>query len=344
MKKRIKINFCDFSRNFSKTDNQFTRVLAPYYDLEISDSPDFIIYSCFDKNGNLPWQHTPVRPYISFVASYFDKDGRLPWSSRSRTSAAQEFKKYQCIRIFYTSENVRPNFRECDYAFSYDYGNNINNYRWPLYGQYRSDLGLPFVGVGDVHPLVKDETFDPVKILKEKNQFCNFVYSNRHAKRREKFFHKLSKYKRVDSGGKYLNNMGGYVKNKLEFLKPYKFTIAFENSSYPGYTTEKIYQPMLVHSLPIYWGNPLIYQDFNTKSFLNYHEFESEEALIEKIIEIDQNDDLYIKYLKQPYFVDNKVNQFADPERLLKHFDYIFNNSKTPVAQEKARKKKFIVV
>ena len=41
------------------------------------------------------------------------------------------------------------------------------------------------------------------------------------------------------------------------------FTIAFKNDSYPGYTTEKIYEPMYVNSLPIYSGNPLVYRDFN---------------------------------------------------------------------------------
>ncbi len=57
---------------------------------------------------------------------------------------------------------------------------------------------------------------------------------------RNNFFLKISKYKKVDSGGLALNNIGYIVKNKLEFIKDYKFTIAFENSSYSGYTTEKI--------------------------------------------------------------------------------------------------------
>ena len=38
-------------------------------------------------------------------------------------------------------------------------------------------------------------------------------------------------------------------------------TIAFENSSFPGYTTEKIFEPMLEGSIPIYWGNPRVDED-----------------------------------------------------------------------------------
>ena len=32
-----------------------------------------------------------------------------------------EYLKYECLRVFYTPENVRPDFRKCDYAFSFDY-------------------------------------------------------------------------------------------------------------------------------------------------------------------------------------------------------------------------------
>lgn len=311
MNKPIKINFSDFWKSFDKEDNYFTRLLSPHYDLEISNDPDFLIYSCYDE------------------------EGRLHWGQDSRKSAAKVFKKYKCIRIFYTSENVRPNFKQCDYGFSYDYLDSANHYRLPFYGFYEPKHKLPFVGVGDVHPLVKDENFDWEKVAREKTKFCNFVYSNRHAKNREVFFDKLSKYKKVDAGGRRLNNIGKPVADKLSFISQYKFTIAFENFSRPGYTTEKIYQPMLVNSLPIYWGNPLIEKDFNRKSFLSYYDFESEEELIERIVEIDRNDDLYLEYLKQPYFTGNKVNPFIDASNVLKQFDYIFNNEKVPVAQKK---------
>ena len=86
----------------------------------------------------------------------------------------------------------------------------------------------------------------------------------------------------------------------MEFLKPYKFNIAFENTSYPGYTTEKVMEPMVVGTLPIYWGNPLINMDFNTKSFINWHDYGSDEAVINKLIELDQNDQKYRNMLSEP--------------------------------------------
>jgi hypothetical protein len=149
------------------------------------------------------------------------------------------------------------------------------------------------------------------------------------------FFHKLSKYKQVTSGGKILNNVGGRVPDKLEFIRKFKFTIAFENSSYPGYTTEKLIQPMLVHSLPIYWGNPMVVKDFNPKSFINYHDYQDDEAVIEKIIELDRNDDLYLQYCAEPYYHNNVVNEYTKFENMLDHFEMIFDSRIIPLAQQK---------
>jgi hypothetical protein len=174
-----------------------------------------------------------------------------------------------------------------------------------------------YVFFGDMHQLT--EAKDPDKILAEKTRFCNFIYSNAQAKERIEFFHLLNEYKRVDSAGKVLNNMGyvldwGLAGNagKLEFIRPYKFTMAFENASHPGYTTEKLVQPMLANSLAIHWGNPLVDEDFNTKSFINVHEYSSFKEAVDAIIKIDQDDVLYRQYMSQPYFRDNKV-----PENLL---------------------------
>ncbi len=275
--KTIKINFSDFWTGFNKYDNYFVYLLKNHYSLELSDNPDFLIYSNF----------------------------------------GEEHKKNNCTKIFYTGENVRPNFAECDYSFSFDYMDNPKNYRLPLYVWWE-----------DADKLIKPSNLDAKKILAKKNKFCNFVYGNPNATKRIEFMQKLSKYKQVDCGGTLLNNVGRIIteKQKVKFIKDYKFTIAFENCESPGYTTEKLVQPMLVYSLPIYCGNPLIHRDFNTKSFLSYYDFSSEDELIEKIIELDQNYELYIEYLKQPYYHNNQINNFVDPANILKQFKLIFED------------------
>ncbi|MCM1500557.1 MAG: glycosyltransferase family 10 [Clostridium sp.] len=204
-----------------------------------------------------------------------------------------EHMKYDCVRIFWTGENLQPDFNICDYAIGFGYLDFEDRYRRiPLYYFYALDYERAI----NKHKISEQEIN-----LREK-KFCNFIYSNEDARpEREQFFHLLNQYRQVDSGGKILNNIGGgTIKNKFEFQKKYKFSIAFENSSTSGYTTEKILQAFAAGTIPIYWGNPHIERDFNQKAFINCHAFDSFERVIEKVKEIDQNDELYREYLRQP--------------------------------------------
>jgi hypothetical protein len=129
------------------------------------------------------------------------------------------------------------------------------------------------------------------------------------------------------------NNLGFRIADKPAFIRDYKFTIAFENSAHPGYTTEKIVEPMWSQSLPIYWGNPLIHLDFNTRSFLSYDDYGSLERLVERVIEVDQNDELYLEYVRQPWFAENRLPDHLQGEVILERFERIFAAKITPVAQ-----------
>lgn len=100
--------------------------------------------------------------------------------------------------------------------------------------------------------------------------------------------------------------------NKYEFIAKYKFNIAFENSSVMGYTTEKIMEPMTVGSIPIYWGNPLISNEFNTKSFVNLHDFKSLEEVVEKIMILDTIEEEYLKVLKEPWIVNDDILKWRE--------------------------------
>ena len=45
---------------------------------------------------------------------------------------------------------------------------------------------------------------------------------------RNKYINELSKYKTIDMGGVYKNNVGRIVRNKISFLSSYKFSIEME--------------------------------------------------------------------------------------------------------------------
>ena len=247
------------------------------------------------------------------------------------SSFGHHHRLHSCTRIFFTGESHRPDFTTCDYALTCHYLDDPRHLRWPLYSfYYQPDI------------LLRDrENVD--EILAAKTHFCSFIASNtrhpRTTRKRNDFFHRLSRYKKVDAGGRAFNNMGYRVPGgpwgKIEFLKRYKFNIAFENASLPGYTTEKIVEPMAARCLPIYWGNPLIDREFNPKSFLNYFDYRDEAALIERIIELDENDALYRQYVAEPYFHENRPNEFFSLDRVLDHFDMIFSTTIRPVARRR---------
>ena len=275
MKNKIKIDFSDFWGGFDKTDNYFYNLLKEEFDIEISNNPDVLFFSVF---GN---QH----------------------------------QSYQCKKVFYTGENVAPPLGYCDYSFSFDYLDDVRNYRLPHYLLYDGYYELA-----------------RTKIIEESmvnRKFCNFVASNGNCNERNSFIQELSKYKKVDSGGRFMNNIGYAVPDKRKFQSEYKFSVAFENNAYrpqhPGYTTEKIMEPMTVNSIPIYWGNPLINKEFNQKSFVNFYDFNDINKMIEYIIELDKDDTKYLEMLNQPWFTGNSIPDNNKLENIKSFLYKIFN-------------------
>ncbi|HEY1663618.1 MAG TPA: glycosyltransferase family 10 [Verrucomicrobiae bacterium] len=248
------------------------------------------------------------------------------------SSSDQEHRLHSGVKIFFSGESDLPDYRECDYSIAPVKLNDPRHLHLPLYASW-----------GESASIVKAND-DVEKIMAAKTKFCSFVVSGYHRRKnhnRVAFFEKLSKYRRVDSGGRKFNNIGGPIPGgklgKIEFLRPYKFNIAYENRSLPGYTTEKIFEPMVARCLPIYWGDPDIAEHFNPRSFLNRADFPSEEALIEKIIELDNDDAKYLEYLRQPYFYEDRPNIYFSRERLLDFFEKIFTQKIAPVAQQKRK-------
>ena len=132
-------------------------------------------------------------------------------------------------------------------------------------------------------------------------KFCNYVISNAVSGcERGIMIEKLSEYKELASGGRYHNNVGGPVADKIDFAIGYKFSLAFENSGARGYTTEKIMEAFASETVPIYWGNPDIAKEFDPGSFINCHDFDSFDEAVEFIKKVDSDDELYLEMVKTP--------------------------------------------
>ncbi len=203
------------------------------------------------------------------------------------------FSKEDAVRVGYIGENICPDFNIADYAISFEditYADrHIRVPNWIMNPKYDD--------------AVEQMQHKHESSAIEKTGFCSFVVSNGDADAiRTRFFELLSGYKQIDSGGRYMNNIGcpQGVPDKLAFQKQYKFAMAFENSSHSGYTTEKLVEAFAAQTVPIYWGDPDIGKVFNEKAFINVLKYESLEAAMEQIIKIDEDDALYQQMLQEP--------------------------------------------
>lgn len=219
---------------------------------------------------------------------------------------AFEYMKYDCVRILYSGEPYSPDFNVFDYAIAFDrISFEDRYYRYPY----------AFVDIEKaraVKPMTMEEA---KKALEQKEYFANFIYSH-HSRdgEREKMFEEMSKYKRVESIGSFMNNMddGRTVKRydgKIEFLKKCKFTIAGESVGHSGFNTEKISNAFEGQTVPLYFGDPHICEIYNKDAFVNISDFESIEKAVEKIIEIDNDDQAYLEMLCAPKYV---TENYAD--------------------------------
>ena len=260
--------------------------------------------------------------------------------------------EYDCAKIFYTGENIRIDWNLYDYGMGFEYMDFGEQYlRVPLFCLYNHNFERRDLG--------------------ERKRFCAYIVRHSGAIRwrqkgglRDRFFDKLSEYKRVDSGGGWRNNIGGAVENKGEWLKDYKFNICFENSSYPGYLTEKLFDAYNAGCIPIYWGdtslrvgvesikntmgggnryNPhdldsidtriprisshLFDYKINPKAFINAHNFPNLDALVEEVKRIDNDECAYSAMRNEPLFLDAFHPKAFYEKKVLEFFDNIFSQS-----------------
>jgi hypothetical protein len=259
---------------------------------------------------------------------------------------ADKYDSNKCIKIYYSGEPYYPSlsyFNEghYHYGFSSFYINDMgdNHFRFPQYLW----TSYQYIKDGDINSFdyfFKKREYNK-DILKIKNKFCCFIQGgpiDGNGQYRDTFYKKMVdlKYKHIDCPGTRYNNMPRLLgdssnspfqsKMKREFIKPYKFIISFESVSivngYDGLTDLKVFDCFPSNTLPIYWGNRLIHKDVNTKAIINCHEYINIEKIFDKIIEIDNNDTMYIDYMIEPPVYNNCL---LDTDYLLNIFEKIIN-------------------
>lgn len=214
-------------------------------------------------------------------------------------------------KVFFSGESV-PHRTDADFNITFDASNAINT-RLPLWVCCLDETVLK--------ESLRRMDCNPVSAIMKREKFCSYIATQSgFENNRERFVKMLSSnYKRVDCGGRHLNNIGGVVplginaSGKIEHNKQYKFAIAFENKQYDGYVTEKIHDAYKSGCIPIYWGTPDVVRDFNPSTFINANDFPNFDALIEHIRRVDCDHELYASYFKEPILSDAWMQIFTDP-------------------------------
>lgn len=120
------------------------------------------------------------------------------------------------------------------------------------------------------------------------------------------------------------SRMNNRHSRKKEILSNYHFNFCFENTLYPYYVTEKIWESIEGYCLPIYYGGEKssIYDTFPEGSFLDYSQFESPEEMISYVSKMDNKEfinrmnkciEVYNRFVeKPPEYWENNYKKILD--------------------------------
>lgn len=260
--------------------------------------------SDFDSNNNL---------IVNSLRNHFEVifDDNPDFLFTSLFGTPYEYVKYNCVRIFVSGENYSPDFTSIDYAIGFDNLSYQDRFlRFPI---YYSDT--------------EAKDLDEKKLIEDKEYFCSFVFGHQSANNiREELLHKLGEYKRVESAGRFENNMpdnsicDNYEKKK-ELLRKSKFNICAESTDLDGFVTEKMLHALACNTVPIYFGSKSVSEDFNPEAFIDLRDFNSVDDLVEYVKKVDQDAELYNSYLSKQKYAEK--NQY---EKHLNELDsFLFN-------------------
>ena len=156
---------------------------------------------------------------------------------------------------------------------------------------------------------------NPKDYVNDRNCFCAYMYHISYEHRIE-YFHLVSTYKKVDALGKCCNNIDildtrdKYDQNEtyndiaVGYYTHYKFVLAIENTFVEGYSTEKLMNPLIANSIPIYWGHPYIFKYINKKRVIYIPDFKTDQELLDRIAYLDTNNEAYEQIVKEDIYAD----------------------------------------
>lgn len=141
-------------------------------------------------------------------------------------------------------------------------------------------------------------------------RLCVAVVSNRHCDVRNRFLRRLGRRDRLDSCGRWMNNVGSLAPFDVHafgdrlypFLAQYRFAVSFENNRQSHYLTEKLANAYAAGTVPLYWGAPEAPAWLNRQAFLQLEDDSDQgmEAFIDRVEALAADHRAYAAMFEQP--------------------------------------------
>jgi hypothetical protein len=227
---------------------------------------DLVIQGPFVKKDHklFRWLPKPLRPSAQYV-----KEQVNAFTSSSSLNSK--------LRLFQTSENIRPDITVSDFALSYDLGiQDPKHCRFPYWMEMVdwSKEGIQ----GNTNPRY-GRLLNIEQMMRPLGN--HFLTRERHAllisshllEPRKTIYQAVNQVVPVKGLGAYFNpeiknhHQSGF--DKFDELQHVAFNLCPENGLFPGYYTEKIPEAFLAGCLPITWTDQNVQVDFNPKAMIN---------------------------------------------------------------------------
>ena len=97
---------------------------------------------------------------------------------------------------------------------------------------------------------------------------------------------------------------------KIDYLRSFKFTVAFENSRRAGYNTEKLYDAFSADTIPVYWGDPRLETIVNRDAVV-FVDADWEQDVLPRL-RLPERRIPYRPYFREPYMTNRLFGRAND--------------------------------
>ena len=256
------------------------------------------LYKILDKHYN---PITSDKPDYLFCSSfYFDE--HLNYNN--------------CLKILYSVDDTAIDYIR--YHYNIDSNDDVPNGRQHLYcpAYFCFAENFIFEKMKNKHLDIQGHEDELLN-----RDFCSLVYCNEEPITKL-IQEELDKYRKVNylEGFDYINVLEKNQEDKYDFLKKYKFSIVCENEKKNGYITEKVLDAFAAKTIPIYYGADNVNKYFNPEAMIIIKDEDDIDNAIERIKQIDEDDELYLHMLKQPAILPGKEDFFEETSVKLEEF------------------------